>query len=255
MMPDRKKEEKLKGYSAQFKQYEGLVCDMLEFVMSNGGRLVEGESMTPRLSGEKAIEAVRFVRNQIIGSAAPRGVLTYQEPESLDLFLQGGAIFHRNWPYAWEVSNNPEKSRVAGKVGIVKLPHFDGGKSFSALGGWQFGINRYSKRPELAWKFIEFMTSPGMQKFLAMRAAQPPTRLALYDDAEVTEKNPHFTSLREVFMTAYPRPRSSFYPALSNVLQRYFSKALADPRSDIVALAGEAEEEIETLIKKYGNSS
>ena len=28
----------LRGYSAQFKQYEGLVCNMLEFIESNGGR-------------------------------------------------------------------------------------------------------------------------------------------------------------------------------------------------------------------------
>jgi multiple sugar transport system substrate-binding protein len=241
----------LKAFSGQFKQYEGLICNMLEYVMGNGGTLTDPETLTPRLAEREAVEAVRFVRDGIIGGAAPRGVLTYEEPESLALFIQGGAIFHRNWPYAWEVSNNTERSRIAGKVGIARIPHFEGGRSFSALGGWQFGINRRSRHPDLAWKFIEFMTGDEMQKFFALKAAQPPARKALYDDAEILKKNPHFAAFKEVFVTAYPRPRTPFYPAVSNILQKYFSKALSYPDSDIPALASEAEGEINALVEKY----
>lgn len=252
---EKKNHPDLKGYSAQFKQYEGLVCNMLELVMSGKGTLVDPEKMTPFLSKTKAVEAVRFVRDEIIGKAAPRGVLTYQEPESLDLFVQGGAVFHRNWPYAWEAVNNAETSKIAGKVGISALPHFEGGRSYSALGGWQFGISRYSKKPDLAWKFIAFMTSPEMQKFFAVRASQPPVRKALYEDPDVLDANPHFASLKEVFLTAYPRPRTPFYPALSNILQRYFSKAVSSQDSDIGALAVEAESDIYALLEKYGDFS
>lgn len=249
---EKKQNPNLKGYSAQFKQYEGLVCNMLEFIMSGGGVIMDAESGRPGIAREPALRAVRFVRDEIAGGIAPRGVLTYQEPESLDLFIQGGAVFHRNWPYAWEVSNNPKKSQIAGKVGISVLPHFEGGKSHAALGGWQFAINRYSKKPDLAWKFIEFMTSPSMQRFLANEAAQPPTRLSLYEDSEVIGKNPHFRDFKEVFLTAYPRPKSPFYPAISNVLQRYFSKALAIENSNIESLAKEAEAEIKVLTGKFG---
>lgn len=248
---EAKENPNLKGYSAQFKQYEGLVCNMLEFIMSGGGVIIDVESGQPGISSVQSIEALRFVRDEIIDGIAPKGVLTYQEPESLDLFIQGGAIFHRNWPYAWEVSNSPEKSRIAGKVGISVLPHFKGGKSFSALGGWQFGINRYSKKPDLAWKFIAFMSSPEIQKLLAIEASQPPTRLSLYDDKEVIEKNPHFKDFKEVFLKAYPRPQSPFYPAISNVLQRFFSKALAVRDSDIKSLSKEAELEIDQLNRKF----
>lgn len=252
LMAEGKEKPNLKGYSAQFKQYEGLVCNMLEFIMSGGGEIIKAKGEESALKSAQSIEALRFVRDEIVDAVAPKGVLTYQEPESLDLFIQGGAIFHRNWPYAWEVSNDPQKSRIAGKVGMAVLPHFEGGKSYAALGGWQFAINRYSRKPALAWKFIEFMTSPEIQKFLALKAAQPPTRLSLYDDEEVIEKNPHFRDFKEVFLTAYPRPKSPFYPAISNVLQRYFSKVLALKESNIEALAGEAEVEIRELYNKFG---
>ncbi len=131
------------GFSGQFKQYEGLVCNMMEYILSNGGHILNADTGKSGLAEKEAIDAVRFVRDNIIGKIAPRGVLTYQEPESLDLFVQGKAVFHRNWPYAWGVSNNPERSRIAGKVGIAKLPLFEGNQSYSTLGGWHAGISSY----------------------------------------------------------------------------------------------------------------
>ena len=94
------------GYSGQFKQYEGLVCDMLEFIWSAGGRALGDQGRRCLLDQTQALKAVRFVRDAIIDGAAPRGVLAYQEPESLSLFAQGGAIFLRNWFYAWPILND-----------------------------------------------------------------------------------------------------------------------------------------------------
>lgn len=238
----------LVGYSGQFKQYEGLVCDMMELILSNGGQIIDPDLGKSTLADPKSVEAVQFVRDELIGSTAPKGVLTYQEPESLDLFLQGKAVFHRNWPYAWEVANNPEKSRIAGNVGITKLPHFEGGKSVATLGGWQVGISRVSENKDSAWKFVQFLTSERTQQIFAVRAGKAPTRVALYENNEVLTANPHFAQMKEVFQTAYPRPRSPLYPAISNVLQRYFSKAISHPGSDIGEEALGASKEIDQIL-------
>jgi multiple sugar transport system substrate-binding protein len=239
---------RLNGFSGQFKQYEGLVCDMMEYILSNGGEIVNSESGKSGLSERPALEAVRFVREEIIGKVAPAGVLTYQEPESLDVFIQGKSVFHRNWPYAWEVSNNPDRSRIAGKVGITQLPHFDGNRSYSTLGGWQVGISSYSSNKEAAWTFVQFLTSERVQKILALRAGRAPTRKALYEDREILKSYPHFSDMKDVFMTAYPRPRTPLYPAVSNVLQRYFSKAISSPEIDLEKEAHAASREIEKII-------
>ena len=123
-------------YSAQFKQYEGLVCDMMEFIWSNGGAVINHKTSQVVLDESAAIKAVAFVRDHIIGKAAPRGAINYEEPESLDLFIQGKAVFHRNWPYAWAVANDPKKSKIAGKIGVGALPAFHGQDPASTLGGW-----------------------------------------------------------------------------------------------------------------------
>ena len=238
----------LYGFSGQFKQYEGLVCDMMEYILSNGGEILNPESGKSGLADKPAIEAVRFVRENIIGKIAPVGVLTYQEPESLDIFIQGKAVFHRNWPYAWEVSNNPERSAIVGKAGISRLPHFEGNRSYSTLGGWQVGISSYSKKKEAAWKFAKFLTGEKIQKILALKAGRAPTREALYKDPEILKAYPHFSDLKDVFLTAHPRPRMPLYPAVSNVLQRYFSKAISSPDINLEEEAKAASEEIEKII-------
>lgn len=238
----------LQGYSGQFKQYEGLICDMLEFVRSNGGAFLSPEGNRALIQEPKAVEAVRFVRDRIIGRLAPRGVLTYQEAESLALFAQGNAVFHRNWPYAWSLLNDPAQSKVAGKVGVAKLPRFEGGRSVSALGGWLVAISRFSRHPEAAWKFVSFVTGPAMQKVLALQAGRAPTREALYRDPEVLKANPHFRQFFEIFLTAHPRPRTPLYPRVSNVLQAYFSEAISDPASDVQALAARTGEDLNRIL-------
>jgi multiple sugar transport system substrate-binding protein len=238
----------INGFSGQFKQYEGLVCDMMEYILSNGGKILNSETGRSGLAEKPAVEAVRFVREKIIGNIAPDGVLTYQEPESLDVFIQGKAVFHRNWPYAWEVSNNPERSQVIGRVGITSLPHFKGHESYSTLGGWQVGISSYTRDRKAAWTFVKFLTSKKIQKLLALKAGRAPTRKALYDDMEILKDYPHFSDMKEVFLTAYPRPRTPLYPSVSHILQRYFSKAISIPSINLEQEAKTASEEIEKII-------
>lgn len=238
----------LTGFSGQFKQYEGLICNMMEYILSNGGTLWDESELKGALHLSKTKEAVKFVRDKIIGEISHRGVLAYQEPESLALFSQGRAVFHRNWPYAWEVVNDPQRSKVHGKVGLAPLPAFPGGKSVATLGGWQLGISRFSNKAELAWKFIAFMTSREIQKRIALFTARAPTRRELYRDPDVLRKNPQFQSQFEIFRGATPRPRTPVYIPLSNIMQRYFSSAIAIPNSDIDLLSRLASRDMDRVL-------
>jgi multiple sugar transport system substrate-binding protein len=236
------------GFSGQFKQYEGLVCNMMEYILGNGGGLWDESRMVGTLDQPAALEAVRFVRDRIIREISHRGVLTYEEPESLALFSQGRAIFHRNWPYAWKVANDAASSRIAGRVGMMPLPGFAAGKSAATLGGWQLGINRFSTRPDLAWRFVEFMTGAEMQKRIAVATGRAPTRRALYDDAAVSSAIPQLSSLLKVFEQAVPRPITPVYTSLSNIMQRYFSSALALPDTDLLTHAALATRDMNRVL-------
>ena len=233
MILAREQDPRLVGFSGQFKQYEGLICNMMEYILSNGGVLWDENRLKSAINQPRALEAVRFVRDRVIGQISHRGVLAYEEPESLALFTQGRAIFHRNWPYAWSIANDSERSKVTGKVGMMPLPSFPGNKGVATLGGWQLGISRFSTQKELAWRFVSFMTGHAMQKRIALETGRAPTRAALYEDRDVLDKVPQLKSLLETFQQAIPRPTTPVYTPLSNIMQRYFSSVLAVPDTDI----------------------
>ncbi|MBN1533591.1 MAG: ABC transporter substrate-binding protein [Spirochaetes bacterium] len=235
------------GFSAQFKQYEGLLCVMQEFILSNGGAIMDPETGAPRFTDPAALEAVRYVRDECIGGAAPRGALTYEEPESMALFVQGRAVFHRNWPYVWSIAGDRTASRIAGRVGIARLPRFPGGRSCSTLGGWQLGISSFSRRRGEAARFILYLTGDEVQRRFAVETGRAPSRRALYGDRSVLAANPQFRDMKDVFLRAVPRPRTPLYPAVSNALQRYLSRVLAFPDTDIAAEAATARRRIEWI--------
>ena len=244
----REQDPHLVGFSGQFKQYEGLVCNMMEYILSNGGALWDEKRLKSAISAPPAVEAVRFVRDQIIGQISHRGVLAYEEPESMTLFTEGKAIFHRNWPYTWNISNDPQRSTIAGKVGMMPLPSFPAGKGAATLGGWQLAISRFSKKQDLAWRFVSFMTSEAIQKRITMATGRAPTRSALYQDPQVVGKFPQLKSLLETFKQAVPRPTTPVYVPLSNIMQRFFSSALALPDSDIERRAAVAARDMDRVL-------
>lgn len=244
----RERDPDLVGFSGQFKQYEGLVCNMMEYILANGGSLWDEKRLVSTLDQPRALETVRFVRDRIIGEISHRGILTYEEPESLALFTQGRAIFHRNWPYAWKIANDSETSRIAGKVGMMPLPGFTGGKGVATLGGWQLGISRFSTQPELAWRFVAFMTSAEVQKRIALATGRAPTRRALYDDHALLSAIPQLKSLLQIFKQAVPRPITPVYIPLSNIMQRYFSSVLALPDADLFTRAALATRDMNRVL-------
>ena len=148
-----------------------------------------------------------------------------------------------------QISNDPKKSRVAGMIDITVLPHFQGGRSVSTLGGWQFAISKYSRNKKLAWKFIKFMTSPRIQKILAIEASQAPGRKSIYLDKEVLAKNPHFSKLMVVFENTVPRPEMPLYPLYSSILQRFYHIGLSYRQSRLEKLAAQADKEVQQLLK------
>jgi multiple sugar transport system substrate-binding protein len=248
MILAREQGSQLIGFSGQFKQYEGLICNMMEYILSGGGALWDEKRMVSALHQPAALEAVRFVRDRMIGEISHRGVLSYEEPESLALFTQGRAIFHRNWPYAWTVANDPANSKIAGKVGMMPLPSFAGAKGVAALGGWQLGISRFSTKPDVAWRFVAFMTSKEIQKRIGLATGRAPTRTALYEDAELTGNMPQLKLLLDTFKQAVPRPTTPVYVPLSNIMQRYFSSVLALPNTDIKKHAALAARDMDRLL-------
>ncbi len=236
----------LYGFIWQGKQYEGLVCNALEFIWSNNGDIIDGDRLV--INSRENIYALRFMRDLIYRyRVSPSLVTTATEEPCRHIFGKGKAVFMRNWPYAWNLFN-AAGSPVKGKVGVTVLPSFKIGGSCSTLGGWQLGINRNTKHPGEARKLIKFLTSPESQKALSLAAGYYPVRKSLYRDRDLLTKQPFLPGLFRVFMKARPRPVTPYYMMISQVLQPEFSAAITGIRSPEAALTS-AQKQIEHILE------
>jgi len=229
------------GFVFQGLQYEGLVVNFLEHLWARGGGLFDAEGR-PALAGREGVAALTFLVDLIhTYRISPPGVTTYMERESLQEFMEGRALFHRNWAYAWSQLQRQD-SKVRGRVGVVSLPGTEGHPGAGALGGWNLAVSRFTRHPREAWQLVDFLTARGAQKRKALEEGRIPTLPALYEDPQVLASNPQFAMLRQGIAHTRPRPVSPFYPRISGILQGYLSRALArtmTPRDALEAAAAE----------------
>ncbi|MDF2962121.1 MAG: ABC-type sugar transport system, periplasmic component, partial [Paenibacillus sp.] len=163
------------GMVYQANQYEGLVCNVLEYFWGNGGDVL-GPDNKVVIDSPNNLEALKLFAGITQSNAVPKGITTYLEADALAVFTEGKSVFMRHWPSAWSNAQG-EGSKVKGKVGIIPMPMGPSGKNPAAtLGGWNFGINvNISKeRKEAAVKFVKFMTSEEAQIFSSVNGGRIP---------------------------------------------------------------------------------
>ncbi len=238
------------GFVWQGAQYEGLVCNFLEIATSNKGGIFFKNGRII-LNIPQNIKALEFMKDLIHKyKISPPNTFTEMKEEETRIFFQkGNALFERNWPYAWML-HQAQNSPVKNKIDITELPHFKGGKSTSALGGWHIGISKYSDNKKASWKFVKFVTSYKVQKELALNLGWNPARTDVYKDKEILKTLPHFKKLRVIFNNLVPRPKVPYYPLISETLQRYINGALAGKIEPAKALA-QAQKEINLIVNRY----
>lgn len=240
------KNPRLKRFIWQGKQYEGLICNVMEYVWGNNGDVLDKGNRVV-IDSPQVEEALSFMRDLIYRHRlTPDFITTIIEEPSRHIFGDGNAIFMRNWPYAWNIFQR-NGSKVKGKVGMAPLPGFEEGKGASTLGGWQLAINRFSEHAEEAGRLIQFLTSYKAQKYMALNIGYKPTRVALYRDEELREAQPFIDILYPIFLKAKPRPVTPYYMMISQVLQSEFSSILVGVKEPEEALSS-AKRKIEYIL-------
>ncbi len=208
------------GYVWQGDCYEGLTCDALEWVASNGGGTIVSPDKKITINNPKAVEAIERAAGWV-GTISPNGVTGMAEESARAVWQSGNAAFMRNWPYAYSLSKGDD-SAVKGKFDVSPLPAGDSGSGSASLGGWQLAVSKYSKNPEIAADVALFMTSEKIQKLRAVEGAFNPTIKSLYKDEDVLEAAPFFGKLYNVFINATPRPSTATAPNYNAVSTKFF---------------------------------
>jgi multiple sugar transport system substrate-binding protein len=150
----------------------------------------------------------------------------YLEEDVRKVFENGDAAFALNWTYMYNLANNSKDSKVAGKVGVVPAPGVAGKSEASAVNGSMgLGITATSKNPDIAWKYITFMTSQATQNQYAKLSL--PIWASSYDDPAVTAGQEELVKTAKVGLgLMYPRPTTPKYQELSVALQQAIQQSI-----------------------------
>jgi sorbitol/mannitol transport system substrate-binding protein len=107
--------------------------------------------------------------------------------ECLNNMSQGRVAMWYDATSAAGALENPAQSKVAGKVGYAYAP-VDKTKSSGWLYTWAWGIEKASKHPDNAWKFVSWASGKEYQKLVGQKLgwAKVPdgTRQSLYDNPQ-----------------------------------------------------------------------
>ena len=221
-------------YAGQFEKYEGLTVNASEVINGAGGEVTD-ESGQPNVNTPEAAAGLDFLVNGFKEGYIPKEAITYQEEQGRQAFQGGNLIFHRQWPYIYNLANGDEGTKVKGKFAVAPLPGLDG-PGASSLGGHNLGISTYSKNKATALDFIKFYTSEEQQKANLELASQAPTFASLYDDPALQKKYPYLPVLRDSINNAVPRPKVVAYGDATVAIQNAAYSALNGDMSSADAL-------------------
>jgi trehalose/maltose transport system substrate-binding protein len=209
------------GFVWQGNAYEGLTCDALEWVYSNGGGTIVSPDKKITVNNPAAIAAVERAADWV-GTISPPGVTGFGEEDARGVWQAGNAAFMRNWPYAYSLGQ-ADDSAIKDLFDVSPLPAGDAGKGAATLGGWQLAVSKYSANPEVAADVALFMASADEQKIRAIEGSFNPTVMSLYEDADVLEATPFFGSLYDVFINAVARPSTATAPQYAETSRIFFT--------------------------------
>ena len=214
------------GYAAQMDQYEGLVCNAIEFIYAYGGRVVDQNNKVV-VNSPQTIKGLKEMVKFANAGFVPKNINTFQETQTANAFASGQSVFVRNWPYQYAVGNDKSQSKIVGNVGIAPLPKGDS-QSAAALGGWMLAMNKYSNHKKEAWTFMKFLAGKDGEKINAIVGGLAPTIPSLYQDPDILKANPFFANQNFVngLASAVPRPVVANYQQVSDIIQVEVSKAI-----------------------------
>jgi multiple sugar transport system substrate-binding protein len=222
-------------YAGQFEKYEGLTVNFSEAVNSAGGEIIADDGK-PNVDTPQAKKGLDFLVDSFKDGTIPQKAITYQEEDGRRAFQSGELIFHRNWPYIYNLASADDgSSKVAGKFDVAPLPGLDG-PGTSSLGGHNLALSSHAKNKATAIDFMKYFTSHASAKKRLDIASIAPPYADLYDDKAMIEQSPYLPELKASILKAQPRPRVVNYGEATLAMQEQAYAALRGKKSSGQAL-------------------
>ncbi|MFC7131409.1 extracellular solute-binding protein [Haloferax chudinovii] len=254
------------GFTTQWDIYVGTACCTFNEVLSSwGGAYFGGRENLFGPVGERPVTVDsdpvvnslnmmrKFVHGESFGGEfsdygggfTPTNILGWIEDSSLAPFIDGNAVFHRNWPYAI----NQAASEFGDDLGTMPLPYgvpeseaqFPGtGGSTSALGGWHITVNPNSQKLDAVTQVIQASMREEFQLFLLEIEGWLPPRASLFNSETAAELEPagdYMDTLRVAGENTMARPVTAVWNNQSSKIAEQANRAVGQEVSSSEAMA------------------
>lgn len=201
------------------------------------------ENMKPVFNSENGIKAIETLKE--VSQYAPRGFTAHANDESTIAFQQDFAAMGLQWLTRAAAMDDPEKSRVVGKIDWAVPP---GGESRISISG--YGISKFSSADkDKLFQILAIGSSAEAQ--LEAASLSMPLRRSVLNDEQLKEENRHFEAALAAIEVAKPLPGFPEFMETAEIVTRYVLQAVTGERPVKDAM-DTAAVEVEKLLESRG---
>jgi multiple sugar transport system substrate-binding protein len=183
---------------------------------------------TPAFANTFGVRALQDMKTLMPYSPAP---LRSDSAEVLDHFSKGTVAMALHWASVWPAFQQSQVLQpVDEKVGVALMPG-----THSVGGIWALGINRVTRHPVEAFKFLQWATNGQNDKERFLKFGLAPARISSIMDPEVRKTDPRASALLDTYPAQGYRPRISAAPRLEDATVGTFSEILGRQRTNDTA--------------------
>ena len=218
---ERKTNRYFWGYVWAANESESLTCTALGLQASfGGGKIIDNGKIT--VDNPSALEAFTKAKSWI-NTISPPNILELSEDDALIIWLNGNAAFMQNWPVSFQ-NGQTEDSIIKDKFKITSLPS-GGAGNFGVYGGEYLGIDKRTAHPAEAAAFLNYLTSPAVQKRRAIEDLWSPVLPGLYQDPALAAAQPVYQFITaDLFSHGVVRPGSQAGDVYDQLSTDYFTE-------------------------------
>ncbi|WP_299283248.1 extracellular solute-binding protein [uncultured Tateyamaria sp.] len=202
-----------------------------------GGRVFD-DAWNPIINNDAGAEAATALKT--IVDCGPEGSLAFGPAEAANAFSNGDAAMFLDSIAFMPGFEDPDRSKVVGKVGYAMHP--EGVRRGSQTGGFGIAIPKNAENKEAAFLLMQWLTSKEGDLMVAMNGGNP-SRFSTYQNAELNEKYPFSATFGEALKYADPdwHPIIPVWGKINADIGTTMSKVLTEELDIQEALDGVAE--------------
>lgn len=225
------------------------------WVWGAGGEVatLEGDTWTSGLDSPEAQEGIEFWTGLATeGGYSSEGATTWRETDVLDAFAAGdvGMAVMGSWTPGAIVEANAD---MEGKFAAVPIPGQDGGIAPSVLGGSHLSMFETAQDKDLAWTFVEMMTTGEFAQQWAEQSGYFPGQVSLLDET-LASTDPLVAPFAEQFVDGGASvPAAPTYGAVqAKLTTSTMMQSILSGESDVAAASAAAAEEMTNVLNGAG---